>query len=146
MKRDQFLSSFGIGVAAICAGGCLAACGGKGGSSGGTAITPPVPPSNVNFTIDLNNEIKSVGESKISNSIIVVRIAAGNTATSFTAVQAACSHEGTIIGYSANLAQFVCPNHGSTFGTAGNVTLGPATTALKKYTIAVTGTTMTVTG
>jgi Rieske Fe-S protein len=75
-----------------------------------------------------------------------VRTAAGNAASSFTAVQVACSHEGTSIGYSTTQGSFVCPNHGSTFSKTGAVTTGPATTNLKQYSISITGSTLTVTG
>lgn len=140
MKRDKFLSTFGIGLAAVCTGGCLAACAKKGGDS-----LMPTPPSNVNFTINLNTEITSIGESRASGGVIVVRIAAGNAATSFTAVQQACTHEGTSIEYWVNEGKFICPNHGSNFTSAGVVSQGPAAVNLKKYTIAVSGSTLTVT-
>lgn len=146
MKRTEFLSTLGIGLAAACTG-CLASCG-KGGEAqpGGGVIAPPVPPSGVNFNLDLNTDIKSVGESKINSGVIVVRIAAGSVPASFTAVQVACSHEGTSIGYNGTQGNFVCPNHGSVFNNSGVVTTGPATINLKKYTIAITGTVLTVTG
>jgi Rieske Fe-S protein len=139
MKRDEFLSTFGLGLAAVCAGNCLAACGKKDSS------LVPVPPSNVNFTINLNSQITSVGESVINNGVIVVRVATGNTPASFTAVQLACTHEGTSIEYNVNQGKFICPNHGSNFTNAGVVSLGPATSNLRKYTVAVSGTSLTVT-
>lgn len=78
--------------------------------------------------------------------VIIVRLAAGNVMSSFTAVQVACTHEGTSINYNASAQNFICPNHGSTFTTSGVVTLGPAATSLKKYDISINGTVMTVTG
>jgi len=69
----------------------------------------------VNFTINLNTDITSVGESKASGGVIVVRIATGNAATSFTAVQQACTHAGTSVNYNVNQDKFICLNHGSTF-------------------------------
>ncbi len=146
MKRTEFLSTLGLGLAAACTG-CLASCG-KGGEAnpGGGVIPAPVPPSGVNFNLDLNTDIKSVGESKITSGVIVVRIAAGNVAASFTAVQVACTHEGTSIAYNGAQGNFVCPNHGSVFTNAGVVTTGPATSNLKKYTITITGSVLTVTG
>ncbi|HEY1023994.1 MAG TPA: Rieske 2Fe-2S domain-containing protein [Sphingobacteriaceae bacterium] len=145
MKRDEFLTTFGIGLAAVCTG-CLSACS-KGGDDGGPSpITPPPPPAGVNITLDLNNDIKNVGDSKIVSGIIVVRLAAANAPASFTAVQVACTHEGTSIAYNANQGRFICPNHGSQFSTSGTVQMGPATSNLKKYTIAINGTTLTITG
>ncbi|MDF3077293.1 MAG: Rieske 2Fe-2S protein [Sphingobacteriaceae bacterium] len=149
MKRDEFLSQLGISFVAVCAGSCLAACG-KGDtgtpSTGGGTVTPPKPPTNVGFTVDLNTELRNVGDSKVSNGVIVVRTAAGNSVSSFTAVQVACTHEGSSIGYSANQGKFVCPNHGSEFSNSGSVITGPATASLKTYAIAISGTTLSVSG
>ncbi len=148
MKRTEFLNTLGIGLAAACTG-CLAGCG-KGGEAtpggGGGGIRPPTPPAGVNFTLDLNLDIKSVGESKTVNNVIVVRTATGNVASSFTAVQVACTHEGTSVEFKPAQDSFVCPNHGSVFTSSGVVVTGPATTNLKKFSIAITGTVLTVTG
>ncbi len=147
MKRDEFLSTLGISLTAVCTG-CLASCGSKsddptpsGGGGGGV-----IPPASVNFSIDLDAELLNIGDSKISSGVILVRIAAGNIGSSFTAVQVACTHEGTSIAYAKNQGQFVCPNHGSTFSNSGAVVIGPAVSNLKKYTVALSGTTLTVTG
>ncbi|PJJ83125.1 QcrA and Rieske domain-containing protein [Mucilaginibacter auburnensis] len=147
MERDEFLSKLGIGVLALCTG-CMASCGGKSsdpspsGGGGGT----PAPPSGSGtvFTADLNSEIKTIGASKSSNGVILVRIGADNVATSFTAVQIACTHEGTNINYSASDGKFICPLHGSQFSQAGAVLNGPAVVALKKYTVTISGTTLSV--
>jgi Rieske Fe-S protein len=144
MDRKEFLSTFGIGLAAICAGGCLASCSKSSDTPGGG--TGPTPPAGVNFTVDLNNEIKNVGESVTRNGVIVARLATGSTASSFTAVQVACTHEGTPINFNTSQTRFICPNHGSQFTTEGAVLNGPATRNLKKYNIAVASNTMTVTG
>ena len=96
--------------------------------------------------MDLNNDIKSIGESKTTSGVIVVRLAATNVVASFTAVQVACTHQGTAIEYKAAQGQFVCPNHFSVFRNDGVVTTGPAVTNLKKYTVAITGNTLNVTG
>jgi len=146
MKRTKFLSTLGIGLAAACTG-CLAGCGkGEEATPGGGTIAPPVPPAGVSFSMDLNTDIKSVGESKVANGVIVVRIAAGNVISSFTAVQVACTHEGISIAYNGAQGNFVCPKHGSVFTNAGVVTTGPATKDLKKYTLAITGSMLTVSG
>ncbi|MEJ7779910.1 MAG: Rieske 2Fe-2S domain-containing protein [Daejeonella sp.] len=146
MERSQFLSTLGIGLAAACTG-CLASCGkGDEPTPGGPGITPPPPPAAINFNMDLNTDIKSVGESKTTNGVIVVRIATGNAVASFTAVQVACTHQGTSIEFKNAQGNFVCPNHGSIFSTSGAVITGPASTNLKKYNIAIAGTVLTVTG
>ncbi len=140
MERRQFLGSLTGPVLAACAV-CMGACSKSGGgTSGGTGAV------NATFTVDLATNLTTVGSSLVQSGVIVVRLATGNLPASFTAVQVACTHEGTSINYNNNAGIFVCPNHGSTFTTTGNVTLGPATTSLKQYAISISGTTMTVTG
>jgi cytochrome b6-f complex iron-sulfur subunit len=138
MDRRTFLSDISITVAAACTG-CLAACGKESG--GGFQVNPP---SGVNITVDLNTEIPNVGNSVIKQGVIIVRLAETNDPASFTAVQANCTHEGSIIGFNTSQGIFICPNHGSQFNTSGSVVLGPATNSLKKYTIVISGSTMTI--
>lgn len=139
MHRKDFLSTFSVSLAAVCAG-CLAAC------SKGNSVSAAAPPENVNFNIDLAGELLNVGDSKQVSAVLVVRLAAGNVPASFTAVQVACTHQGTSIRYVASQNQFVCPLHGSIFTTTGAVVQGPATKALKQYTVAVNNNTLNVTG
>ncbi len=141
MERRAFLGSLTGPVAAVCAV-CMGGC----SKSGTSPATGGGGGSTANFTVDLNSSLTSVGSSLVQSGVIVVRLAAGNVATSFTAVQVNCTHEGTSINFNSSQALFVCPNHGSTFTTAGAVTMGPATVALKKYNITVSGNTMTVSG
>jgi cytochrome b6-f complex iron-sulfur subunit len=138
MERRAFLGSLTGPVVAACAV-CMGACSKSSSGGGGAAAS-------ANFTVDLGTSLTSVGSSLVQSGVIVVRIAAGNVPTSFTAVQVNCTHEGTSINYNASQGLFVCPNHGSTFTTAGAVTLGPATASLKKYNITISGNTMTVSG
>jgi cytochrome b6-f complex iron-sulfur subunit len=141
MERKEFLSKLGIGFAAVCVGCGVAAC-------GSSKSNDPKPDDNNNdgelFTVNLGSELTAVGQSKVSNGVIVVRTAAGNSASSFTAVQVACTHQGTAINYNNAQGRFICPNHGSQFSTTGAVLVGPATAALKEYKVAVNGSTLTV--
>jgi cytochrome b6-f complex iron-sulfur subunit len=137
MQRREFLGTLTGPVVAACAV-CMGACSKNGGGSNGAV--------NANFTIDLSSNLTTVGSSSVQNGVIVVRLAPGNLPASFTAVQVACTHEGTFINYNANGNNFVCPNHGSTFTTVGAVTLGPASSSLKQYNVVISGSTMTVTG
>ena len=141
MERRKFISEVGLSVAGICAV-CLGACSKSNapGSGGGPG------PANVDFTVDLNSNLLTIGNSIVQSGVIVVRIAAGNTASSFTAVQVNCTHEGTAINYNTGQGIFICPNHGSRFSTNGTVLLGPATSNLNQYNISVVGTSLNVTG
>lgn len=139
MERRTFLGTLTGPVVAACAI-CMGACSksSEGGTNSGAV--------SANFTVDLANNLTTVGSSVVSNGVIIVRLATGNVPNSFTAVQVACTHEGTSIAYNTSQGKFICPNHGSTFTTAGAVTLGPASTNLKTYNIAIAGNIMTVTG
>ena len=55
-----------------------------------------------------------------------------------------CTHQQASITYQANSNRLYCAAHGSVFTTAGAVTTGPATTALKKYQTSLTGTMLRV--
>jgi cytochrome b6-f complex iron-sulfur subunit len=149
VEREEFLSKLGIGALAVCMGSCLAACS-KGSDaapsndngSNGSSNKPPA--SGTTITTDLSSSLTAVGDSKVSDGVIIVRIASGNTASSFTAVQVACTHEGTPINYNNSQNLFICPLHGSIFNKSGTVVQGPATTALKQYTVTITNNTLTV--
>jgi cytochrome b6-f complex iron-sulfur subunit len=146
MDRRRFLSDVGITVAAACAG-CLAACS-KSGDDGPSPNPNPNPNPNpggpVNFNINLATDLQTVGSSKSQSGVIVVRLAEANVPESFTAVQQACTHEGTNIGFNQGQGQFVCPNHGSVFNTNGTVAQGPASRSLKKYIVTIDGNTLNV--
>jgi len=145
MERNEFLSKLGIGVVAVCAGCALASCGGSKSDNPSPGTPAPTPGSGGTFlSADLSSELTTIGAAKTGNGIILVRVAAGNIASSFTAVQIACTHEGTSIGYNTGQGIFICPLHGSQFDKNGNVLLGPAAASLKHYTVTITGTALAV--
>jgi cytochrome b6-f complex iron-sulfur subunit len=145
MEREEFLSKLGIGVLALCTGCGIASCSTNAAKSGDPTPNVNPPTSGTVFTADLNSEVTAVGASKIASGVILVRLAAGNAASAFTAVQVACTHEGTTIGYNTGASRFICPLHGSQFSQTGQVLVGPALVSLKKYTVSISGTTLTVT-
>ena len=144
MERREFLGSLTGPVAVVCAV-CMGSC---SKSSDSPATPPPGPPpgggTGSSFNVDLNSSLITVGSSLVQGAVIVVRLATGNVPGSFTAVQVACTHQGTAINFNAATNNFVCPNHGSTFSTSGAVTQGPAASNLQKYNISIAGNTMTV--
>ncbi|EHQ27354.1 QcrA and Rieske domain-containing protein [Mucilaginibacter paludis] len=145
MERNEFLSKLGIGLVAVCAGCALSSCGsGAKNNDPSPQNNPPATGSGAIFTANLGTELLTVGQSKTSNGIILVRTATGNATSSFTAVQVACTHQGTAINYNTAQGIFICPNHGSEFSTSGSVLLGPAVQSLQKYTISIAGNTLTV--
>ena len=149
MHRRAFLSDIGLTMAAACTA-CLAACS-KSNDNGG--ITNPgntngggVNNNTVNFNVSLDTQILNVGDYVINGTVIVTRLASANDIASFSAVSAKCTHQGGTLGYDNSIGKYVCPNHGSQFNANGTVALGPAATALKTYTITLSGTTLNVKG
>ena len=138
MHRKHFISSLGYSVAAVCTG-CLAAC------VKSDSVTGAAPPTGVNITVDLTTQLLNTGDALNTGGLIIVRLAAANVPASFTALQIACTHQGVSVDYNKTLGEFVCPLHGAIFTTTGAVVQGPATKALKQYTITINNTTMTVT-
>ncbi|MDB5060494.1 MAG: hypothetical protein JWP67_337 [Mucilaginibacter sp.] len=147
MERQDFLAKLGISMAAICTGCSLVGCGSKSNdpSPGTTSNNPPAPGTGTVFSINLTTDLQAIGSFKVASGVILVRLAADNIPGSFTAVQVACTHQGTSINYNASQDKFICPNHGSQFSTSGAVLLGPAAVSLKKYAVNVNGDTLTVT-
>ena len=145
MERQEFLSKLGIGIVAVCAGCTLVSCGSKGNNPAPSGGTPPPSKGSGNlFSIDLNSQLANIGDSTVTQGVILVRVAAGNTEDAFTAVQVMCTHQGNSIGYNAGQGIFICPAHGSEFSKSGAVVLGPAGSPLQKYNVTIVGSTLTV--
>jgi len=143
IDRKEFMKQVGISFGAIMLMNCLQAC-----DSGGE-VPDPNPgggSGKVDFSIDLNNAtyatLKNVGGNVVvkPQNIIVAR----TTSNNFIAVSAICTHEASTINYRASTNDFLCPNHQSEFKADGTVQKGPATTALKKYSISADLTNNTV--
>ena len=142
MNRRKFIYNLGSPVFAACAV-CLAGCG-KSADTPNNSSGSTTPAGTVNFTVDLGSQLVNIGSSLVQAGVIVVRLAAGNTSGSFTAVQVACTHQGISINYVSSANDFECPAHGSRFTTDGAVINGPAASALTKFSIRISGNTMTV--
>lgn len=143
MDRQEFLAKLGISMAAACIGCGIVSCTKNNPSIDDNGGDKPSG-SNV-FSVNLDSELQTVGSSKVASGVILVRLAADNVPASFTAVQVACTHQGTPINYNTGQGIFICPNHGSEFSTSGAVVLGPATQPLKKYNVTIDGSNLVVT-
>lgn len=135
MDRKEFLTVVGKGSIAVCTACFLASCGYDSSSN----PSAPQAPQSVDFTLDLtqsaNQSLKNVGGSLVKSGVIVARI----SSTDFTAVSAACTHEGFTLVYEQNASRFHCNNHGSNFSSDGKVLNGPAAQALTKYKTTLEG-------
>ncbi len=101
----------------------------------------------VNFTIDISSSQYSALQQNggyvynSANNIIIARDHSGN----FIALYDVCPHAGCTIQFDGK-STFPCPCHGSLFDENGNVTQGPATSGVKKYSTSLKGTQLNVFG
>jgi cytochrome b6-f complex iron-sulfur subunit len=109
-----------------------------------TSTTPQGP--TVNFSLDLsqpaNSSLNTAGNYLYAPQGVII----ANSGGTFIAVAQTCTHAGCSVNYSKNGNNFVCPCHGGTFDTNGNVTGGPPPAALKKYTVTKSGSILTIAG
>ncbi|TCD12558.1 Rieske (2Fe-2S) protein [Pedobacter frigidisoli] len=147
MERNEFIKSLGLGVALVCTGSCFSACGKKsdtptpdpagGGTPGTTA------------SVDLSTQILTVGASLVVKSILFIRTATGNAASSFSATQAICPHQGGALSFIQASNYIQCSLHAARYTTAGSILAQPSdggtTTALKVYPLTISGNTLTAT-
>lgn len=146
MERRDFVSNIGLTLALVCTAG-LAAC-----SKGGNDNPEPNPPGggggNAKLSLNLGSDLPNVGDFKISNGVIIIRTAAGNSASSFSALSSTCTHQGCTVATYNNSSKLIECNapcgHGSRYTATGAVNTGPATAALTAYTIKVDGNVLTV--
>ena len=147
MKRNEFFSAIGISAGMLFMAPALSSCSkgytdsttnpGVGGNPGGTGA--------IDFTLDLSSPtyaaLNSNGGSIVKDNIIIARTTAGV----FVALTSICSHQQyNPIAFDSANNRFHCPNHGSNFGVDGSVINGPATSALKKYNVQLTGTNLRI--
>ena len=143
----------------FCAGACQAASGATlatlftacGGGS------PTSPSGNIStlgtiagrFTtgrVDVTvagSALASEGGAAVIESIAGMFLLARTSATSFTAIDATCTHEGCTVT-NTDGDQYVCPCHGSRYTRSGQVVHGPAMASLRRYTTSFTDGVVTI--
>ncbi|HOW09795.1 MAG TPA: Rieske (2Fe-2S) protein [Bacteroidales bacterium] len=96
------------------------------------------------LTLDLT-DAKYAALNNSGGFVNVQGIIVANTTAGYVALDNTCTHQGCGIAYSAASNNFPCPCHGSVFSTTGSVINGPATVALKSYSVSKSGNTLTIT-
>jgi cytochrome b6-f complex iron-sulfur subunit len=136
MDRKEFLSTLGLGAAALACSYCLNGC--------KPLDNPITAPTNVDFTLDLtspaNAALNTNGGYLYQGGVIVARTASGT----YVALSQTCTHAGSTVQYVEGSNRFYCPSHGSNFGTDGSVVNGPASSPLARYITTLTGTSLRV--
>jgi len=144
LQRRDFINNLSQVTAFVCAGSLMQACSKSSGSPSSGGNNNGGGGSTVLITADLSSEITAIGDSKMSGNTILIRTADGNAAGSFIALSLVCTHQGCIVAFDSSADVFNCPCHGSKYNGNGGVINGPATKALQKFTVTVTGTALTV--
>jgi nitrite reductase/ring-hydroxylating ferredoxin subunit len=144
----------------FCAGACQAAscvalatvasaCGGEGSPSapGEPVSTLPVlqgqfAGSAVRVTA-AGSPLATVGAAALVESTAGLFLVARTSASTFSAVEAVCTHEGcTVTGAAGDV--YVCPCHGSRYSRGGQVLAGPARASLRQYATTFTNDVVTI--
>jgi cytochrome b6-f complex iron-sulfur subunit len=139
MERKKFIKNFAVGGSILfVAPALLNACGKDDDPDLGN--NPPEP-----IVVDLNDtdfaSLNTVGGFAYKGDIIIIR----TTETQYVALSKVCTHEGCTVEFASDANEVVCPCHQSKYTTGGTVTQGPAPANLKKYTVKVEGTKLTIT-
>jgi cytochrome b6-f complex iron-sulfur subunit len=79
------------------------------------------------------SSLVNVGDAALVESTAGVFLIARTSASTFSAIDAVCTHEGCTIT-DAEGAIYVCPCHGSRYNRDGAVVGGPAVANLRRYT------------
>jgi len=85
-----------------------------------------------------------VDSAALIESIAGVFLVARTGATTFTAIDATCTHEGCTVN-GVNGAIYVCPCHGSRYNRNGQVVNGPAKASLRQYSTSFANDVLTIT-
>jgi cytochrome b6-f complex iron-sulfur subunit len=132
----------------ISAASLIEACSGNS-TSGSDApqlstISGTVNGSLVTLTVDASSPLNAVGNAALVNTSRGALLVARTAQSSFTALNATCTHEAcTITGYQGGT--YVCPCHLSEFSTSGAVLRGPAARALAAHATNFVSPTLTIT-
>ena len=87
--------------------------------------------------------LADVGGAVLVESTAGVFLVARTSASTFSAVDAVCTHEGCTIN-SADGATYVCPCHGSRYNRSGQVLAGPARASLRQHATTFTDGVVTI--
>ena len=116
----------------------VSSCGGGGSPtspSGGTTTLGKLPGQFSGSTVRVNtagSALLNVDGAVLAESTAGVFLIARTSPSTFSAIDAVCTHEGcTITG--ADGSTYVCPCHGSRYNRSGQVLAGPAKSSLRQY-------------
>jgi cytochrome b6-f complex iron-sulfur subunit len=138
MTRKDFFARVGFGAASVLVPACISGLATSCSTEEGGSSTAP---SSVDFVLDISTGSLSVDKGYlVTNKIVVARV----DASTYIAVSAACTHEGTNVNYVGSSNSFHCPNHGANYSNTGVHLNGPGSANLKQYNVSLTGNSLRV--
>ena len=159
VSRGEFMRSLGMSSAALMAFYCMGTLASCKGSDPDPIVTPPPTGGTtgltgnataaggaINFTVDLTNAnysaLKTVGSSVNVGEVIVF-----NANGVYKALSRICTHQGGNLSYRAS-NDLICNLHSAVYNSDGTPTSQPigggVATAVKAYSTAVSGNSLTV--
>jgi cytochrome b6-f complex iron-sulfur subunit len=139
MKRYEFLRNFAFGGSLLLAVPAVFTSCEKDDSEPSN-----LPGPGNDLTVDLEAaafaSLKSIGGFAYQGDIIIIR----SGENQYMAFSKLCTHSNCEVRYDHAKGNLPCPCHGSVFATSGAVLEGPANRALKKYTVTISGTKVTI--
>ncbi|HZM93003.1 MAG TPA: Rieske (2Fe-2S) protein [Vicinamibacterales bacterium] len=103
--------------------------------SGGASQLPRLAGQFANSRVQVTitgSALANVDAAALIESIAGVFLVARTSASTFSAIDATCTHEGCTVN-GASGAIYVCPCHGSRYNRSGQVVGGPAKASLRQY-------------
>ncbi len=139
MNRRAFINWVGVGWLASSLPVAIAACSSQTTQAESTTSKGGFKSVGTVAQLDKNQQL--LNKNSPVGAVLVVRTSSGSK---LSAVNPSCTHAGCAIGWQAKTQKFVCPCHGSEFGTDGKVLKGPASKPLKTYQAKIEGSSVLV--
>jgi cytochrome b6-f complex iron-sulfur subunit len=118
-----------------------------GGDGGGTSLLPVLTGQFANSRVQVTtagSALANVDGTALVESIAGVFLVARTSASTFSAIDATCTHEGCTVN-GVNGTTYVCPCHGSRYNRSGQVVNGPARASLRQYSTSFANDVLTIT-
>jgi cytochrome b6-f complex iron-sulfur subunit len=132
VSRRSLLSATGTAAGLAFAGACSAAPTHVGGQSRGTQSSTPPAPQPLAAVADLSRLPTPTVDPATGNPAFLVR-----DARRVAMLSAVCTHMGCTVEWEQRKDEFVCPCHGATYNSSGQVLSGPAPESLARLEVAV---------